>query len=110
MDRRGFLKKIGLSAAALTIPKLNYGMAGPTKRPNLLFVFPDQMRKHALGFINEDPVITPNLDKFARESMVFTNAISSNPICTPFRAMLLTGRHSISIGMVSNCQPGLNQQ
>ncbi|MHC4912404.1 MAG: sulfatase family protein [Planctomycetota bacterium] len=110
MDRRDFLKKIGLGAAALTIPKLTYGMAGPPKKPNLLFVFPDQMRKHALGFINEDPAITPNLDKSARESMVFTNAISSNPICTPFRAMLMTGRHSISIGMVSNCQPGLNQE
>jgi len=115
VNRRDFLKKIGLGGAALALPgctNTSQWFAGKAsaKKPNLLFVFPDQFRKQALGFMNQDPVITPNLDKFAREGLVFTNAISSNPICTPFRAMLMTGRHSISTGMVSNCQPGLNQE
>ena len=109
MKRRDFLKTIGLGAAALAVPNLNC-FAESNRKPNLLFVLPDQFRKQALGFMNQDPVITPNLDNFAKQSMVFTNAVSSNPICTPFRAMLLTGRHSISIDMVSNCQPGLDQQ
>jgi len=34
-------------------------------RPNLVFVFPDQMRGQAMGFMGEEPVITPRLDKFA---------------------------------------------
>ena len=115
MNRRDFLKKIGLGGAALALPgctNTSQWFAGKAsgKKPNLLFVFPDQMRRQALGFMNQDPVITPNLDKFAGQSMVFTNAISSNPICTPFRAMLMTGRHSLSTSMVSNCQPGLDQE
>jgi len=75
-------------------------------KPNLLFVFADQYRKQAVGFMNEDPVITPNLDKLAREGMAFTNAVSTCPICTPFRAMLMTGRFPMSTGMTSNCMPG----
>jgi arylsulfatase A-like enzyme len=75
-------------------------------KPNLLFVFADQYRKQAVGFMNEDPVITPNLDNLAEEGMAFTNAVSTCPICTPFRAMLMTGRFPMSTGMTSNCMPG----
>ncbi|MHC4720571.1 MAG: sulfatase family protein [Planctomycetota bacterium] len=115
MKRRDFLKTVGLTGATLFVPACSHAVqqpaaGAPAKKPNLLFVFPDQMRKHALGFMNQDPVITPNLDNFAKQSLVFTNAVSSNPICTPFRAMLMTGRHSLSTGMVSNCQPGLDQE
>jgi arylsulfatase A-like enzyme len=78
----------------------------PPEQPNLLFVFTDQHRKQALGFMNEDPVLTPNLDKLAREGMAFTNAVSTCPICSPFRAMLMTGRFPMSTGITSNCMPG----
>ena len=48
--------------------------------PNLLFVFPDQMRGQALGFLKEDPVLTPSLDRFAAESLVLTTRDpTSNP-------------------------------
>lgn len=83
---------------------------GTQKLPNLIFIFSDQHRKQAIGFMNEDPVITPNLDKFASESMVFTNAISSTPICSPYRAMLMTGRFPMSTGVTSNCMPGTDLQ
>ena len=56
--------------------------------------------------MQEDPVITPNLDRFASECMAFTNAVSSCPICSPYRAMLMTGRFPMSTGMTSNCMPG----
>jgi arylsulfatase A-like enzyme len=75
-------------------------------KPNLLFVFADQYRKHAVGFMNEDPVITPNLDRLANEGFAFTNAVSSCPICSPYRAMLMTGRFPMSTGITSNCMPG----
>ena len=41
------------------------------KKPNLLFIFPDQFRVQSMGFMNEDPVITPNLDKLASQGVVF---------------------------------------
>jgi arylsulfatase A-like enzyme len=97
---------MGLGVAALAMPRLACGADAVAKKPNLLFIFADQFRRQAMGFMNQDPVITPNFDKFAQKGLVFTNAISSCPICTPFRAMLMTGQYPLSTGMVSNCMPG----
>ncbi len=70
--------------------------------PNLLYVFPDQMRASLLGFMGEEPVMTPNLDKFASEGLVLTDAVSNAPVCSPYRAMFMTGRYPLSNGVVSN--------
>ncbi len=76
---------------------------GPAvQRPNIVFVFPDQMRVHTLGFLGKEPVITPHLDKFSKVSMVFTNAVSNAPVCSPFRAMLFSGKYPVSNGVVTN--------
>jgi arylsulfatase A-like enzyme len=71
--------------------------------PNLLFVFPDQMRSSMQGFLGEEPVITPNLDRFATEGIVLTQAVSNAPVSSPYRAMMLTGRYSSHNGVTSNC-------
>lgn len=60
------------------------------------------MRASMLGFSGEEPVMTPHLDKFASEGIVLSNAASNAPVCSPYRAMLLTGRYPISNGIVSN--------
>jgi arylsulfatase A-like enzyme len=75
----------------------------PNERPNILFVFPDQFRRQAVGFLGEDPVLTPNLDRFAEESCVLTHAVSTRPVCSPYRAMLLTGKYPHANGVVGNC-------
>ncbi len=71
-------------------------------RPNIVFVFADQMRAQDAGFMGNDQVRTPNLDHTAAEGIVFTNAVSTCPVCTPYRASLLTGRYPMSNGMVLN--------
>ena len=76
------------------------------KRPNLIYVFPDEFRRQAIGFMGEDPVITPNLDAFARQSLVLNRAVSTCPICSPYRAMLFSGQYPISNGVVTNCYSG----
>src|SRR5690606_30174393 len=60
-------------------------------QPNLLFIFPDQFRNAAIGINNQDPVNTPHLDQLAGEGMIVSNAISSYPLCSPYRGMLMTG-------------------
>ena len=72
------------------------------KRPNLVFVVPDQFRQQAIGYMGQDPVVTPNFDRFASESVVFTNAVSNYPVCSPYRAMLFTGKYSHSNGVITN--------
>jgi len=73
-----------------------------TRRPNLLFVFADQMRARSAGYAGCPDVETPWLDRLASEGTVFTNAVSSLPVCTPYRASLLTGRWPLSTGLFLN--------
>jgi arylsulfatase A-like enzyme len=74
-----------------------------TAHPNLLFVFPDQMRGSALGFLGEEPVRTPHLDQFAGEALVLTQAVVNYPVCSPCRAMFMTGMYPHSSGVLGNC-------
>ncbi|MBN1345723.1 MAG: sulfatase [Phycisphaerae bacterium] len=77
------------------------GMASK-RRPNLLFVFADQMRARSAGYAGCRDVETPWFDRLAGEGTVFTNAVSSMPVCTPYRASLLTGRWPLSTGLFIN--------
>ncbi|MBD3184981.1 sulfatase-like hydrolase/transferase [Candidatus Poribacteria bacterium] len=72
-------------------------------RPNLVYIFPDQYRQQVIGFMDQDPVVTPNLDRFCEESVVFTNAASNYPVCSPYRAMLFTGKYPHSNRVITNC-------
>jgi arylsulfatase A-like enzyme len=76
-------------------------------KKNLLYIFADQWRYHAIGNAGEDTVITPNMDSFAKESLNFTNAISTYPLCSPHRASLLTGKYPLSCGFWTNCKNGV---
>ena len=76
------------------------------KQKNLLFVFADQWRGSAVGFAGEDPVHTPRMDAFCRESTWCDHAFSTFPLCSPHRASLLTGRYPLSTGFYTNCKPG----
>jgi arylsulfatase A-like enzyme len=71
--------------------------------PNLILVYPDQMRGQAMGFLGEEPVRTPRLDAFAAESVVLPQAVVNYPVCSPSRAMLLTGTYPHANGVLGNC-------
>lgn len=82
--------------------------------PNVIYIFPDQLRNHALGFWGEDgfrqhvnfrndPVHTPRLNAFARQSLVLTSAMSNCPLSSPHRGILLTGMYPNKSGVPLNC-------
>ncbi len=73
-------------------------------QPNLLFVFADQWRAQACGYAGDPNVQTPRLDGFAAESVNFSHAVSGCPVCSPYRASLLTGQYPLTHGMVVNDQ------
>ncbi len=77
----------------------------PNNKPNLLFVFADQLRASSVGYAGEEAVLTPNLDAFARTGAVYKNAVSMLPVCGPFRGSLITGRTPTSTGLVINDIP-----
>ncbi len=74
-------------------------------RPNLLFVFADQMRGMAMGCAGNQDVQTPNLDRLAAEGTIFDHAFANCPVCTPSRAMLLTGRYPLANRVIANDLP-----
>jgi arylsulfatase A-like enzyme len=71
-------------------------------RVNILYVFADQLNYGALGCNGNRVVRTPNADRLAREGVVFDRAFSSCPICSPYRAQILTGRYSHANGVIDN--------
>ncbi|HML46469.1 MAG TPA: sulfatase [Clostridia bacterium] len=71
-------------------------------KPNLIYVFADQLRHAALGYNGEPHRLTPNLDALRRQSLCLDNAVSGHPVCAPYRASLFTGKYTTSTGMVIN--------
>ncbi len=72
------------------------------KQANVIFVFADQWRAQATGYAGDPNVRTPNLDRLAGESINFRNAISCCPVCTPYRANLVTGQYPLTHGVFLN--------
>ena len=66
-------------------------------KPNVILFMADDMGAEALGCYNSTTCNTPNLDRLAKEGMLFENAYTS-PLCTPTRVMLMTGRHPHKTG------------
>lgn len=73
-----------------------------SNRPNVVFVFADQMRAQATSYAGDPNAITPNFDKLSRESIVFTNAVAGCPVCSPYRASLITGQYPHTHGVFLN--------
>lgn len=107
-SRRAFLASAAASGtAALLAPGCaapRRADAAPHRPPNVLFILPDQWRAQAIGYAG-DPNLqgqTPALDALAAESVNFTRAVSCCPVCTPYRASLLTGQYPLTHGLFLN--------
>jgi arylsulfatase A-like enzyme len=70
--------------------------------PNVLILLADQWRAQATGYAGDPNVSTPHLDRLAEESVNFINAVSGMPVCSPFRASLLTGQRPLTHGVFMN--------
>jgi arylsulfatase A-like enzyme len=68
----------------------------------VIYLFADQWRASATGYSGDPNVKTPNLDRLAKESINFETAVSVCPVCTPYRAALITGRYPTTTGMFLN--------
>jgi len=65
---------------------------GPRTKPNIILILTDDQGYGDVGFNGNKIIKTPNLDRFARENVVF-DRFYVDPVCTPTRAALMTGRH-----------------
>ncbi|MBN1418898.1 MAG: sulfatase [Planctomycetes bacterium] len=108
LDRRSFLKRAAGGAASIALSCRSAGGtradagAGGARRPNLVYVFADQWRAQATGYAGDPNARTPNIDRLAGESIRFATAVSSCPVCSPYRASLMTGRYPLTHGVFMN--------
>ena len=90
-----------LAGLALWVP--SQGMAQQTReRPNIIFVFSDDHAAQAIGAYGSRINETPNIDRLAREGMIFRNVFATNAICGPSRAVIQTGKHSHLNGFIDH--------
>jgi arylsulfatase A-like enzyme len=71
-------------------------------KPNILFIFTDQHRLSALGAYGETQCKTPNIDALASEGILFRNAYTTCPVCSPARASVMTGQYPHAHGVTTN--------
>ncbi|MGK0240535.1 MAG: arylsulfatase A-like enzyme [Candidatus Pelagisphaera sp.] len=71
-------------------------------RPNLLFIMTDQHRFDAMSCAGNTVIETPNMDRIAREGVMFSNAYAANPVCVPARASFLTGLSPVNVHVEGN--------
>jgi arylsulfatase A-like enzyme len=110
IKRRQFLQRAAAGAASLLTgwhlrgcsTAHRSGSKEAARRPNLVLLLADQWRAQAAGYAGNPDVITPNLDRLAKESANFTNAVSGCPVCCPYRASLITGRYPLTHGVFLN--------
>ena len=100
--RRGFLKALGVGAAAMSTGRLPALAASSPQvrgdRPNIILAMTDDQGWGDVGYNGLKQIRTPALDAMAREGMRFNRFYSAHPSCSPTRASVMTGRHPNRIG------------
>jgi len=66
----------------------------PSSKPNVIYIFADDLGYGELGCYGQKKIKTPNLDRLAAGGLRFTHHYSSAPVCAPSRCGLMTGRHT----------------
>ena len=95
MERRDFLKGIsgaGVIGAVAPTGQMTLANSDRSSRVNILFLMDDQHRGDCIGAAGASWLMTPNLDRLAKEGALFNKAYTSLPSCLPARTSLLTGK------------------
>lgn len=71
-------------------------------KPDILILMCDQLNASVISCYGGD-VPTPNIDRLAKEGVLFTNATCAYPICSPSRASIITGQYAHKHGLIHNC-------
>lgn len=98
------MKRLTLLTLALVLPVAS-ASAADTKRPNIVFIFTDDQPQAAMGCMGNAHLQTPNIDRLAREGVLFENSFVTTSICCVSRASTLTGQHLARHGINSFTKP-----
>ena len=94
-----FFKPWLLGIAGLQLLSVQYTFAeGPTEKPNLVLIIADDMNWDDCGAYGHPAIRTPNIDKLAREGLLFQHAYLTTNSCSPSRSSILTGKYPHNTG------------
>ena len=105
MKNRTHKTIIILTSLVFAITSCNSDKRLPIKKPNIIYIMADDLTTQAIsayGGIYKDIAPTPNIDKVAKEGMLFQDVLVTNSICGPSRAAILTGNYSNLNGYYKN--------
>lgn len=105
MKNRTHKAIIILTSLVFVITSCNSDKKQPIKKPNIIYIMADDLTTQAIsayGGIYKDIAPTPNIDKVAKEGMLFQDVLVTNSICGPSRAAILTGNYSNLNGYYKN--------
>ena len=74
----------------LIVSFLCIGVEAQIRKPNIVFIFADDLGYGDTSIYGSDVIQTPNIDALARDGVRFTQGYVSHPVCSPSRAGLLT--------------------
>ena len=106
--RREFLRTAAAGAVGLMASRSlrsGAGSGGTQRRPNIVFILADDLGWAELGCYGNTFNETPHLDALARDGVRFTAAYAAAPVCSPFRAALMSGQHPARIGITDYLRP-----
>ncbi|MEC9096151.1 MAG: sulfatase-like hydrolase/transferase, partial [Planctomycetota bacterium] len=75
------------------------------RQPNVIFILADDLGYSELGCYGNDFNETPSLDKLSKLGMRFSDAYAAAPVCSPYRASLMTGLHPARVGILDYLRP-----
>jgi len=90
--------------AVLAFAQTSVGEPGAeaNRRPNVVIVFPDQLRASEVGCYGHPVIQSPNIDRLAAGGVRMGLAFSNFPVCSPARSIILSGRYARSTGVLQN--------
>jgi arylsulfatase A-like enzyme len=91
--KRHILSALHFIAGTCIFSSLTATAAKPAKTPNVIYILADDLGMGDLGCYGQQKLKTPNIDRLADEGMRFTDHYSGNTVCSPSRAVLMTGQH-----------------
>jgi len=83
-----------LVITVLTLTNCNTESNVKVQKPNIIYILADDLGYNELGCYGQQIIETPNIDRLAKEGMVFTEHYAGSNICAPSRCALMTGKHS----------------
>ncbi len=103
--RLDFLQSLAGAAVLSALPHLSMASDAKEMKPNILFIWTDEQIFGMLSCEGNKDIQTPNLDRLAREGVLFNNSFCTYPGCSPSRATVITGAFQFNHRLYDNTHP-----